>query len=172
MIEKSWKRKPKIGNWFLKSTFFFKFIRFLILHFMHLIKQHHDYTCVYICPNISSDPQSYCLLNSVLPACHLGHVYPLLYEEKHHIINTSNVCIYFTVKAVTLSCCYYHFYHFFIYKTSHRLPSNLLEKPKASLPGLMKESKSSVNSPRLFSMYGLPEEEDEDEVWWKLRSDR
>ena len=40
----------------------------------------------------------------------------------------------------------------------------------------MKEPKSSVNSPRLFSMYGLPEDEDEDEdedeVWWKLRSDR
>ena len=57
-----------------------------------------------------------------------------------------------------------------------KFASNLLENPKASLPGLMKEPKSSVNSPRLFSMYGLPEDEDEDEdedeVWWKLRSDR
>lgn len=52
--------------------------------------------------------------------------------------------------------------------------SILLENPKASFPGLMKEPKSSVKSPRLFSMYGLPEDEDEDEdeVWWKLRSDR
>lgn len=54
--------------------------------------------------------------------------------------------------------------------------SNLLENPKASLPGLMKEPKSSVKSPRLFSMYGFVEDEDEDEdeeeVWWKLRSDR
>lgn len=52
-----------------------------------------------------------------------------------------------------------------------------LENPRASLPGPMKEPKSSANSPRLFSMYGLPEDEvDEDEevdeVWWKLRSDR
>lgn len=39
-----------------------------------------------------------------------------------------------------------------------------LENPKASLPGLMKEPKSSANSPRLFSMYGLLEDEDEDEV--------
>lgn len=43
----------------------------------------------------------------------------------------------------------------------------------------MKEPKSSANSPRLFSMCGLVEDEevdeevDEDEdVWWKLRSDR
>lgn len=57
---------------------------------------------------------------------------------------------------------------------------DLLENPKASLPGRMKEPKSSANSPRLFSMYGLAEDEDddeedeveEDEVWWKLRSDR
>lgn len=57
-------------------------------------------------------------------------------------------------------------------------PPNLLEKPKASLPGRMKEPKSSANSPRLFSMCGLVEDEevdeevDDDEVWWKLRSDR
>lgn len=49
---------------------------------------------------------------------------------------------------------------------------DLLEKPRASLPGLMKEPKSSANSPRLFSMCELPEDEEEDEVWWKLRSDR
>lgn len=36
----------------------------------------------------------------------------------------------------------------------------------------MNEPKSSANSPRLFSMYGLPEDVVEDEVWWKLRSDR
>lgn len=41
-----------------------------------------------------------------------------------------------------------------------------------SLPGLLKEPKSSANSPRLFSMCELPEDEEEDELWWKLRSDR
>lgn len=56
------------------------------------------------------------------------------------------------------------------------LPPNLLEKPRLSLPGRMKEPKSSVNSPRLFSMCGSVLEEevevDEDEdVCWKLRSD-
>lgn len=48
----------------------------------------------------------------------------------------------------------------------------LLEKSKVSLPGLRKEPKPSGNIPRLFSMYGWPEDELEEDVWWKLRSDR
>jgi hypothetical protein len=35
----------------------------------------------------------------------------------------------------------------------------------------MKEPKSSAKSPLLFSMYGLLEDEEEEEVCWKLRSD-
>lgn len=45
---------------------------------------------------------------------------------------------------------------------------NSLGNPKASVPGRMKEPKSSAKSPLLFSMYGLLDEE----VCWKLRSDR
>lgn len=49
---------------------------------------------------------------------------------------------------------------------------NSLGNPKASVPGRMKEPKSSAKSPLLFSMYGLLEDEEEEEVCWKLRSDR
>ncbi len=51
--------------------------------------------------------------------------------------------------------------------------NNSLVNPKASF-GHMKDPKSSAKSPRLFSMYGFVEVEDEDEedVCWKLRSDR
>ncbi len=51
--------------------------------------------------------------------------------------------------------------------------NNSLVNPKASF-GHMKDPKSSAKSPRLFSMYGFFEVEDEDEedVCWKLRSDR
>lgn len=68
--------------------------------------------------------------------------------------------------------CRYHSKPLFFLVSCSEIVFNLLEKPSASPPGLMKGPKSSAKSPRLFSMWELPEDEEEDEVWWKLRSDR